>query len=47
MSRELWVDIEGFDGYQISNCGSIRTNVPPCGRGLGKYAKLNFDKEIY
>jgi len=36
MSRELWADIEGFDGYQISNLGGIRTNVPPCGRGRSK-----------
>lgn len=34
--NEYWKDIPGFEGYQISNLGQVRTNVPPCGRGRSK-----------
>jgi len=30
---EIWKDIEGFEGYQISNCGNVRSCRPANGVG--------------
>lgn len=33
MSEEVWTEIPGFPGYEVSNCGNVRTYRSQNGRG--------------